>query len=90
MPIITSRNSIIKRFHWSMNQRLFSSATSQSVAIVKFENIYDSKCSNKKKLDYNLVQKKNNVAIGNRLPQTRSKTSSHLLNPEFYINNNRL
>ena len=31
-----------------MNQRLFSSATSQSVAIVKFENIYDSKCSNKK------------------------------------------
>ena len=48
MPIITSRNSIIKRFHWSMNQRLFSSATSQSVAIVKFENIYDSKCSNKK------------------------------------------
>ena len=76
-----------------MNQRLFSSATSQSVAIVKFENIYDSKCSNKKKLDYNLVQKKvnNNVAIGKlRLPQTRSKTSSHLLNPEFYINNNRL
>ena len=31
---------------------------------MKFENIYDSKCSNKKKLDHNLVQKKkNNVAM---------------------------
>mgnify|MGYP007048347587 CR=1 FL=1 len=49
MPIITSRNYIIKRFHWSMNQRLFSIATSHSVAIVKFENMYDSKCSNNKK-----------------------------------------